>query len=157
MKRKTLVSAVISPLCLAWIPSALAEAGTLYKCVDDSGVVLYTNQKTTRKNCTVLSVQLPPPAASGASSASSGAADRPKKASATPTPSDFPRVSSSEQKARDTDRRAILERELATEQAALEKVRQSLAGANPLASARDSILLHERNIEALNKELAKVR
>ncbi len=66
-------------------------------------------------------------------------------------------MSSSEQKARDTDRRAILERELATEQAALEKVRQSLAGSNPLASARDSILLHERNIEALNKELAKVR
>lgn len=154
MKRKTLVSAVICTPCLAWVPVALAEAGTLYKCVDDSGVVLYTNQKTTRKNCTVLSIQLPPPAAAGVPN---GAADRPKKASATPTPSDFPRVSSSEQKARDTDRRAILERELATEQAALEKVRQAVTGANPPATARDSITLHERNIEALNKELAKVR
>jgi hypothetical protein len=155
MMRKTLVSAAICPLLLTGIPLAQAEAGTLYKCIDDSGVVLYTNQKTTRKNCTVLSVPVPPPASGGTASS----AERPKKASTTPTPSDFPRVSSNEQKVRDTDRRAILERELATEQAALEKSRQALAagGANPAPTLRDAVTLHERNIEALNKELAKVR
>jgi multidrug resistance efflux pump len=154
MKSKSLVFGVILlPLC-AVSTAALAQAGTLYKCVDESGIVLYTNQKSTRKNCTVLSVQPSPPPTSGAPEQTKKAA-----ATATPTPSDFPRVSSSEQKARDTDRRAILERELATEQTSLEKARQALsaAGANPLPAVRDTVALHERNIQALNKELAKIR
>jgi hypothetical protein len=37
------------------------------------------------------------------------------RAAATPTPGDFPRVSGNEQKARDSDRRAILDKELANE------------------------------------------
>jgi hypothetical protein len=132
-----------------------AAASTLYKCTDDSGVVLYTNQKTEKKNCIIISVQVPPPPKGNADAAGT----RPAKASATPTPSDFPRVSSTEQKSRDTDRRAILERELATEQAALDKAKQTLtsAGAKPPQATRDAITLHERNVEALNKELAKLR
>jgi hypothetical protein len=129
-----------------------AAASTLFKCTDDSGVVLYTNQKTAKKNCTVLSVQVPPPPPRS----SAGSAPR---ASATPTPAGFPRVSGDEQKARDTDRRAILERELAAEQTSLDKARQGL-GANPAQApqpVRDSVALHERNIEALNKELSKLR
>ena len=77
-----------------------AAANTLYKCTDESGVTLYTNQKTAKKSCTVLSHQpLPPAPAAGAK----------PRASATPTPGDFPRVSGNEQKSRDGDRRAILE------------------------------------------------
>jgi hypothetical protein len=142
-----LVTSLLLPLC--------AAASTLYKCTDDSGVVLYTNQKTEKKNCIILSVQVPP-APKGTADAAS---NRPAKASATPTPSDFPRVSSTEQKSRDTDRRAILDRELATEQASLDKAKQALtnAGAKPPQAARDAVTLHERNIEALNKELAKLR
>jgi hypothetical protein len=84
-----------------------ATANTLYKCTDESGVTLYTNQKTAKKNCTVLSYQPPPPAPA--------AAGTKPRASATPTPADFPRVSGSEQKSRDNDRRAILDKELANE------------------------------------------
>jgi hypothetical protein len=132
-----------------------AAASTLYKCTDESGVVLYTNQKTPKKNCTVISVQLPPAPKTGAASGGHAA----PRAAANPTPGDFPRVSNNEQKARDTDRRAILERELVSEQASLEKARQAL-GSNPgqaSPSARDTVTLHERNIEALNKELSKLR
>lgn len=142
---------LILPVLLA---SLNAAASTLYRCADESGVVLYTNQKSAKKNCTVLSVQVPPAQAKSASAGS----PRPG-ASANPTPGDFPRVSNNEQKARDTDRRAILERELATEQASLDKARQALvaAGPNPSAALRDTPALHERNIDALNKELAKLK
>jgi hypothetical protein len=152
------LSALPSLLFLALLATGLplcASASTLYKCTDESGVVLYTNQKTEKKNCIIISVQVPPAPKGNADTAG----NRPAKASATPTPSDFPRVSSTEQKSRDTDRRAILERELATEQASLEKAKQALtsAGAKPPQAARDAVTLHERNVEALNKELAKLR
>jgi hypothetical protein len=131
-----------------------ATANTLYKCTDESGVTLYTNQKTAKKNCTVLSYQPPPPAPA--------AAGTKPRASATPTPADFPRVSGSEQKSRDGDRRAILDKELANESQNLEKAKKTLfdAGAQPpdkLQPLRDTVALHERNIEALKKELGNLR
>jgi len=146
MKNTFLVLPLLLPLA--------ATANTLYKCTDESGVTLYTNQKTAKKNCTVLSYQPPPPAP-----AAVGAKPR---ASATPTPADFPRVSGSEQKARDGDRRAILDKELANESQNLEKARKTLveAGAQPpakLQPLRDTVALHERNIEALKKELGNLR
>jgi hypothetical protein len=131
-----------------------AGASTLYKCTDDSGVVLYTNQKTSKKNCTVLSQQAAPAPGSGAGTRS--------RAAATPTPSDFPRVSGNEQKARDSDRRAILDRELATELLNVEKAKKALvdAGNQPadkLQPLRDTVALHERNVESLKKELGNLR
>jgi len=131
-----------------------AAASTLYKCTDSSGVVLYTNQKTAKKACTVLSYQSPPPT-------STGSGTKPR-AAATPTPGDFPRVSGSEQKARDTDRRAILDKELANELQNLEKARKALsdAGGQPpdkLQPLRDTAALHERNVESLKKELGNLR
>lgn len=134
-----------------------ATANTLYKCTDESGVVLYTNQKTAKKNCTVLSYQAPPsPPAPPASSAAK------PRASATPTPGDFPRVSGNEQKARDGDRRAILDKELANEMQNFEKAQKALfdAGKQPpdkLQPLRDSVALHERNIDSLKKELGNLR
>jgi hypothetical protein len=129
-------------------------ASTLYKCTDDSGVVLYTNQKTTKKSCTVLSYQSPP-APPGVSAAK-------PRAAATPTPGDFPRVSGSEQKARDSDRRAILDKELANELQNLEKARKALSDAanqppDKFQPLRDTAALHERNVESLKKELGNLR
>jgi len=46
-------------LAIALLLPVAVTARTLYKCTDDSGVVLYTNQKTSSKNCTVLSQQSP--------------------------------------------------------------------------------------------------
>ncbi len=131
-----------------------AAASTLYKCTDDSGVVLYTNQKTSKRSCTVLSYQLPPPPPRGS-------ATRPRPA-ATPTPGDFPRVSGSEQRARDGDRRAILDKELANELQHLEKARKVLGDAanqppDKFQSLRDTAALHERNVESLKKELGNLR
>ena len=146
MKKALLAIPLLLPLAVA--------GSTLYKCTEDSGVVLYTNQKTAKKNCTVLSYQSPPAPASG-----SAAKQRPAAAQ---TPGDFPRVSGSEQKARDSDRRAILDKELANELQNLEKARKALfdAGSQPpeqLQPLRDTAALHERNVESLKKELGSLR
>lgn len=140
---------LVLPLLLPFV----ATANTLYKCTDDSGAVLYTNQKTAKKNCTVLSYQPPPP--------TSAATTKPRAAT-TATPVDFPRVSGSEQKTRDGDRRAILDKELANELQNLEKAKKALfdAGNQPpekLQPLRDSVALHERNVESLKKELSNLR
>ena len=132
---------------------------TLYKCIDEGGVMLYTNQKVKDKKCTAISVPVPPPP--NKNSVNSGVAPAPTGATKTPTPADFPRVSGTEQKGRDSDRRAILEREIVTEQALLEKAKNPTPAQTATPEARkalqDSIALHERNIEALNKEIARLR
>ena len=139
-------------LAISLLLPLTASASTLYKCTDNSGVVLYTNQKTSKKSCVVLSQQSPAPTVSG-----------PKpRAAAAPTPGDFPRVSGSEQRARDSDRRAILDKELANEMQNAEKARKALldAGNQPpekLQSLRDTLALHERNVESLKKELGNLR
>ena len=146
MKQALLVVFLALPLTVA--------ADTLYKCTDEGGVVLYTNQKSPKKNCTVLSHQpsAPPAAASGAK----------PRAAATPTPGDFPRVSGNEQKARDGDRRAILDKELANELQNVEKAKKALSDAGSLPAdklqpLRDTVALHERNVESLKKELGNLR
>ena len=142
-----------------------ASADTLYKCTDASGQVLYTNQKGAGKSCTVLSREQP---------ISTFPAQKPRTA----TPADFPRVSPDQQKSRDGDRRAILEQELGNEQKQLEEAKRVLAeqegridpterivgGAINQAKVqervqgyRDRVALHERNIEALRKEIGNLK
>ncbi len=144
---------IVLPLCL---PLA-ATASTLYKCTEESGLVLYTNQKSPKKHCVVLS-HTPSPAAVPAPANGAPRA----RASATPTPADFPRVSGNEQKMRDNDRRAILDKELASETASAERARKAVqeAGNQPadkLQALRDTLALHERNIDALKKEIGNLR
>ena len=102
--------------------SPLARAD-VYKCVDEAGHVTYTNTKTSGKGCSTLARDQavssvpsgPRPAAVGApqNGASSGGAG-------------FPRVDTGTQRARDGDRRRILEGELSAEQKSLDAARQEL-------------------------------
>lgn len=115
-----------------------AYADTLYKCTDkQSDTVLYTNQRVGGRHCVVIS------------NTPSAAPPARAKAAATPTPGDFPRVSTSVQKQRDNDRRTILEQELANEQRNLDEARK----ANNVNKAQ----LHERNIAALQKEIGHLK
>lgn len=141
-------------LC-AVVFSGAAMASTFYKCVDASGKVLFTNAKPEgkRHKCATLSYYSPPLVA-----ADGGGRGKARSVTAA-TPADFPRVAGDEQKSRDSERRAILERELGIEQASLEKARQLLTAAPPQGAQeqRDTVALHERNIKALQKELGKPR
>ncbi|WIM05146.1 MAG: DUF4124 domain-containing protein [Candidatus Nitricoxidivorans perseverans] len=150
------------PLLLALI-AGVAQADTLYKCTDSQGHTTYTNQKTVGTSCIVLSQDKPVSTFSAPS--------RPTRA-ATPTPGGFPRVGDGQQKARDNDRRGILEEELSTEQKKLDAARKALSEQEAvrlgdernyqrvldrLKPYQETVQLHERNVEALRKELANLK
>ena len=151
-----------------------AGADTLYKCVEPSGSVLYTNQKADAKKCVVLSRELPitsvaPPSPRPAARAGNVATG----SAATPSPASFPRVDSDTQRGRDNYRRRILEQELANEQQNLDRARKVLADDEAATTTRpgnarngntakgqnlrNDVALHERNIEALRRELANIK
>jgi hypothetical protein len=95
------------------------------------------------------------------------------KATATPTPPGFQRVDPATQKGRDDVRRKVLGEELATEEQLLVEARASYNNGAPtplpeestnaekyrerIARYRQAVQLHERNIEALKKELGNTK
>jgi hypothetical protein len=100
-----------------------------------------------------------------------GSRDRP--AAKAPTPAGFPRVDPETQKGRDSLRRKVLSDELAAEEKLLAEARVAYADGAPaplpeeradaekyrarIGRLRQSVTVHERNIEALKKELAAVK
>ncbi|MDP3038113.1 MAG: DUF4124 domain-containing protein [Rhodocyclaceae bacterium] len=161
MMKRTLLLPLLTLACAA-------QANTLYKCVDADGRMTYTNQKPAgAKSCEIIAQDKPV-------STFSPPAQKPRQA----TPSDFPRVGGEQQKARDTDRRAILEQELANEQRNLEAAKKTLAEQESLIlpeeriagggiqggkreariqSFRDKLQLHERNIESIRREIGNLK
>lgn len=154
------------PVLLAVLLYALPVRADIYKCVDEAGHTTYTNSKTSGKGCSMLArdqavssvpgASRPAAPQSGASSSSAG----------------FPRVDTGTQKARDNDRRRILEDELANEQRAFEVARKELADQEAirygdernyqkvldrLQPFKDKVQIHERNIEALRREISNLR
>ena len=89
----------------------------------------------------------------------------------TPSPANFPRVDNDTQKARDEMRRKVLGDELATEEKQLADSRSEYGNGAPAPLAeekadaeryrqrierlRQSVQLHERNVDALKKELGR--
>lgn len=131
----------------------------IFKCVGSDGHVMYSNMAG--QNCKRLSLDPVPASASSA-----------KSSARTPTPASFPKVDENSQKARDNDRRRILESELAAEQKNLEQARKDLAEQESIRTGdernyqrvldrlqpyKDKLALHERNIEAIQKELSNLR
>lgn len=139
------------------VPLARAD---VYKCVDEDGHVTYTNSKPSPKaKCTTLSRD-------------QRVSTVPGRAAGTPSPAGFPRVDADTQKARDNDRRKILEQELAAEQKSLEQAKKELAEQEAIRTGdernyqrvldrlqpyKDRVALHERNIEALQKEIRNLK
>jgi hypothetical protein len=122
-------------------------AGDTYRCATQSGAFSYFNV----------------PGSEGS------AASTPKA----PTPAGFPRVDPETQKGRDGVRRKVLSDELAAEEKLLTETRVAYADGAPtplpeeradaekyrarISRLRQSMTVHEKNIEALKKELAAVK
>lgn len=139
---------------------ALPAWADVFKCVDDDGHVTYTNAKpSARAKCTALSRD-------------QRVSTVPGRAANTPSPVGFPKVDGDTQKARDNDRRKILEQELATEQKNLYQAKKELADQEAVRTGdernyqrvierlqpyKDKVALHERNLEALKKEIGNLR
>lgn len=142
-------------LLVALLPLT-ASAQTIYKCIDASGGTVISNSRL-EKNCKAI-------ASSPENSLPAPPKARPAGAAANPSPAGFPRVPEDTQKARDGDRRHILEQELAGEQRSLEQARKDLSEqealrgpADRLAPYRDRVAQHERNIQAIQKEISNLR
>jgi len=161
MNTRTLV---LNGLALLAVSGA-AQAQQIFLCVDADGRKELTDTRK-GKNCKTL--DLP-----GATIPAPGGARR-GTAPSTPAvaPANFPRVESSEQKARDADRRAILTDELNTENRKLAELRKEFNNGEPerradernaakyqerVAGLKDSIARAEQNVEALKRELANIK
>jgi uncharacterized protein DUF4124 len=145
-------------------PASFAQERTeIYKCVDASGRPSYTNDRreTDGRKCELVTTQInvaPPPAPARQTRA-------PSRESA------FPRESATERDSAKGRQREILEKELTAEQADLAKAKQALAeqesvrGGDERNYARvlerlqpfkDRVETHEKNVEALRRELTNL-
>ena len=131
-----------------------AVEGSMYRCSTASGASAYFNV----------------PGADNYPSARSSVAGSTRN---TPTPQGFPRVDTDTQRGRDDMRRRVLSDELTTEEKLLADARANYANGAPvplpeeqsnaeryrerIARLRQSVQLHERNIEALKKEIGTSR
>ncbi|MEX5746308.1 DUF4124 domain-containing protein [Massilia sp. X63] len=151
--------------------SGAQAQGTVYKCVDEQGRVEFTD--TARRGCKALDLPGYAPPAPPRASAPIPAV-RPLNPGPAPavSPASFPRVDTAQQRARDDDRREILNDELRIEQKKLADLRRDFNNGEPerqgnernyakyqerVASMRDEIGRTERNIEALQREIGNIR
>ncbi|HRE17457.1 MAG TPA: DUF4124 domain-containing protein [Rhodocyclaceae bacterium] len=150
----------IASIALLAIAGGAQAQSTIYKCTDADGGTLISNNRVD-KSCKAV--------VTGPDNAMK--APRAPSAAANPTPSSFPKVAEDQQKARDNDRKRILEQELAGEQKNLDQAKRELAeqealkpatedrqrGIDRLQPYKDRVAQHERNIAAINKELGGVK
>lgn len=166
-----------APACLALLfllagtPAARADS-VIYKCVDAAGRVEFTDQRR-GPHCQVLDVpgalSAPPPARRPQAGPPRAAAPA---APGVPAAAGFPRVDGAEQRARDADRRAILDAELRIEQQKLAELRAEFNNGAPerrgdernyakyqdrVATLKDGVSRAEKNVEALKREIANIR
>jgi len=148
--------------CLAATFATAASAEqSVCKYIDTAGNIVFSN--------------LPPE--KGYRKISCMGADEPRRSTGsgktTPTPAGFPKVDTETQRTRDDMRRKVLGDELSAEEKLLAEVRAQYANGAPtplaeeqsnaakyqerIARLRQQVQLHERNIEALRKELASRR
>ncbi|AKZ63841.1 hypothetical protein F506_15245 [Herbaspirillum hiltneri N3] len=160
------VLAALSGLaCAAFVEAASAQ-DEVYVCVDRNGITEYRNTGIS-KECRKLDI----PAASAPAPARRAAAVRPAASAAT-SASAFPKVDGQAQKARDSDRRQILQNELRMEEGKLASLKTDYNNGEPerrgdernyakyqerAASMKDDIARAESNVEALRRELARLR
>lgn len=163
--RFPLLSAVLAAcLALPGLPARAQQMETLWNCRDKDGRTTLTNQQadTAGKDCRVVHQQrvtvVPGVAA-------------PKSAAKSPSPAGFPKESASDRASAKTKQRETLERELVQEQAMLADSRKKLAEQEAIRTGdeknyarvlerlkpfRDSVEVHEKNVEALKREIANL-
>lgn len=153
--------------------------GQIYLCIDANGRKELTdvNKKGGCKSLDLPgAITAPPkrvaPATPAAARAGGGGSGVSPAAPAMATPADFPKIDSAEQKARDSDRRQILQEELRNEEQKLAALKLDFNGGEPerqgnernyakyqerVAQMKDNIGRAEKNVEALKREIANIR
>ena len=157
-------------LAAALLGAASQTHAQLYVCSDAQGHKTYTDK---RENATCKLLDLPgamtePPRRS----APLAAPARPAAPAGATTATAFPRVDGAEQRARDLDRRQILQDELRSEEQKLAAQRQEFNQGQPerqgnernyakylerVAQLKDNLGRTQQNVEALKREIANIR
>ena len=141
--------------------TAHAQATEIYKCIDGAGRPLYTSDKrdTAGKKCELVSREV-------------NVVPGSKPAARAGSPSSFPKESAAERATAKGRQREILEQELVTEQNLLADAKKKLAGQEAVRTGdernyarvlerlqpfKDTVEVHEKNVEALRRELSNAR
>ena len=141
---------------------ARAQVTEIWKCKGADGHWTYTNDRNEaeRQKCEIVTRQV-----------NVAPAQKAPPQTRNTRPGDFPKESPADRASARERQREILEKELATEQAGLAKAKQTLAEQEQIRSGdernyarvlerlqpyKDSIETHEKNIEALKRELANL-
>lgn len=151
-------------MLLAIALTALPARAETCKYVDDEGGVIYSNTPNNppkgAKLVRCFSDPAPTKPAPPESKPPSGAGEG------------FPKVDGQTQRKRDDERQRILEKELADEQQQLEAARQKLSEQEAIRTGdernyqryldrvqpfRDAVANHERNIEAIRREISNLK
>jgi hypothetical protein len=131
-----------------------AQVTEIYKCYDENGRPLYTSDKrdTRGKKCELVSREV-------------------NVVPAPPRSASFPKESSAQRASAKGRQRDILEKELASEQQLLAKAQKDLADQEAIRTGdernyarvlerlqpyKDSVETHQKNIEALRRELSNL-
>ena len=166
---KHLIPGILIVAAISAISGAAQAQSNIYLCVDGNGTKEYKNTGDT-KGC--KKVSLPPltvaaPVLPSAASGS-GTAAKPQPA----TPPNFPKIDGGTQKARDNDRRQILQDELRSEQQKLASQEKEYNNGVPerqgnernyakyqdrVGLMKDELARTQKNIEALNRELSNLK
>ena len=172
---KTLSPAVFiqsALLSFSLFTSAYAESD-VYVCMNGDGTREYKNTGET-KGCKRVDMQgismIPSPYKKPMGQ--TVALNRPPAGPAATSPSDFPKIDSGTQKARDTDRMQILTEEMKVEERKLALLKQEFNNGEPerrgdernyakyqdrVASMKDDVSRTEKNIEALKREIGNLK
>jgi hypothetical protein len=155
-----------SLLLLALLGLSGGVFADIYECVESSGNKLFTSDPKEAKAKGCKTMNLGPP------NTVSSTKPQPGKATPQPSPANFPKVDQDTQKQRDSERRRLLEQELANEEKLLAQAKKDLAEQegirlgsevnyqrvlNRLEPYKKQVALHESNVANLKRELAGVR
>ncbi|MDB5791918.1 MAG: hypothetical protein JWQ80_1942 [Massilia sp.] len=173
---KTLsLSLFLPPLVLSAAMLTPAHAQSeVYVCMNSDGTREYKNTGET-KGCKRVDMQgismIPSPYKKPV--VQNASFNRPASAATGPSsPADFPKIDSSTQKARDTDRMQILTEEMKVEERKLAALRQEYNNGEPdrrgdernfakyqerVALMKDDVSRTEKNIEALKREIGNLK
>ena len=150
---------LVVAICYAYAQS------DVYLCMDGHGKKEYKNTGITKgcKRVELPGITMIPAPKRVAQTAS---------AKATNTPTDFPKVDSDTQKARDSDRRQILLDEMKSEEQKLANLKKDFNNGEPerrgdehnyakyqerVASLKEDIARTEKNVEALKREISNLK
>jgi hypothetical protein len=164
---KTAVAAVGLAAALHTSAAFAQGDGAVYRCKDPNGTTMFTNNPGNAKNCEKVQIQavstIPAPKVPAARNGS---------ATATPTPANFPRVDTAQQKARDEGRRDLLEEELAKTEAKCATLKKEFNNGEPerqgnernfvkyqerVAKMKEDVARCDADVVALKKEIALIR